>query len=360
VGFGNNSSTVSRWRVDSGGPIGRLIANGRAVVGIASDQRTLLVGTPSGNPPPFDQTYTLWDANTDTEISGMPSFRSAFMRGTKVVGAFTDGTIGSFDVVTDERHSFRTDLRSVPIATAATADGLLFALAYADSRVTVIDPVSGATVQTMVVSQSNGRQPGVGQLAIADDKKRVYVAGHGLWAFDIATGKLVARNDDESLASVGAGPPGTVVAGAVDGTLSLFDPNTLKPTIALPGANGFIQQLSVSDDGTILVGRANDGTVSLYDLRSASRLGDPIQTLADSTCNCLRLSLRSDGLQAGTTSGPTGSTSVLWNLDPLDWAKAACTSAGRNLTRQEWATYIGDLGEYRATCPEYPVPTPNS
>jgi WD40 repeat protein len=185
------------------------------------------------------------------------------------------------------------------------------------------------------------------------------VAGRGLWAFDLATGKLVARNDDESLASLGAGPTGTVAAGAVDGTLSLFDPDTLKPKVSLPGANGFIQYLPLSDDGSTLLGRGNDGLVSLYDLRSASRLGDPMSTRADPTCNCLRVSLRSDGLQAGTTSGATGSTSVLWNLDPRDWAEAACASAGRNLTKQEWATYIGDLGEYRATCQAYPVPTPN-
>ena len=28
--------------------------------------------------------------------------------------------------------------------------------------------------------------------------------------------------------------------------------------------------------------------------------------------------------------------------------------AGRNLTRDEWNSYVGDLAPYRATCPDLP------
>jgi hypothetical protein len=34
---------------------------------------------------------------------------------------------------------------------------------------------------------------------------------------------------------------------------------------------------------------------------------------------------------------------------------AACQVASRDLTREEWNAYIGDLADYRATCPEFPV-----
>jgi hypothetical protein len=43
------------------------------------------------------------------------------------------------------------------------------------------------------------------------------------------------------------------------------------------------------------------------------------------------------------------------DLDPASWS-VACRIAGRNLTRDEWATHLGDLAAYRATCPEFPVP----
>jgi hypothetical protein len=34
---------------------------------------------------------------------------------------------------------------------------------------------------------------------------------------------------------------------------------------------------------------------------------------------------------------------------------AACRVAGRNLTREEWATNIGTLAPYRTTCPDLPT-----
>ena len=45
----------------------------------------------------------------------------------------------------------------------------------------------------------------------------------------------------------------------------------------------------------------------------------------------------------------------IWDLDPSRWETAACEVAGRNLTREEWETHIGDLASYRATCPELPL-----
>ena len=41
---------------------------------------------------------------------------------------------------------------------------------------------------------------------------------------------------------------------------------------------------------------------------------------------------------------------------PVDsiWLEQACRAAGRNLTVEEWATYIG--GTPRATCPQWSAP----
>ena len=44
-----------------------------------------------------------------------------------------------------------------------------------------------------------------------------------------------------------------------------------------------------------------------------------------------------------------------WNLDPDVWQAAACRSAGRNLTPEEWAEYIGADEPYRATCDPWPA-----
>jgi WD40 repeat protein len=47
---------------------------------------------------------------------------------------------------------------------------------------------------------------------------------------------------------------------------------------------------------------------------------------------------------------------TLWDLDVESWIRRACAIANRNLTRVEWAQYLGDDLPYRATCPELPVP----
>ena len=44
---------------------------------------------------------------------------------------------------------------------------------------------------------------------------------------------------------------------------------------------------------------------------------------------------------------------LLWNADPADWVRTACTIAGRNLTRAEWRQYLPSR-PYRSTCPQWP------
>ncbi len=56
----------------------------------------------------------------------------------------------------------------------------------------------------------------------------------------------------------------------------------------------------------------------------------------------------------GIGGGPDAGIKV-WDLDPERWMVAACQLAGRNLTREEWETNIGDLADYRATCPQFPL-----
>jgi hypothetical protein len=51
---------------------------------------------------------------------------------------------------------------------------------------------------------------------------------------------------------------------------------------------------------------------------------------------------------------PLGAAAVLVErreLQPEHWVDAACRVASRNLTRDEWTTYIGNLAPYHETCP---------
>jgi hypothetical protein len=58
--------------------------------------------------------------------------------------------------------------------------------------------------------------------------------------------------------------------------------------------------------------------------------------------------VRPDGRELAITQD--GGIAV-WDIDPAHLARAACRLAGRNLTRAEWTAYLGDMGDFRRTCP---------
>jgi hypothetical protein len=79
-------------------------------------------------------------------------------------------------------------------------------------------------------------------------------------------------------------------------------------------------------------------------------MGDPIDV------GNVFVALSPDGTEIAVASDdPPGVT--LWSFASETLIDAACRIAGRNLSRTEWDTYIGDLAPYHATCPQYPVPT---
>jgi WD40 repeat protein len=67
------------------------------------------------------------------------------------------------------------------------------------------------------------------------------------------------------------------------------------------------------------------------------------------------------GRAGGVTISPEGALLIVggeraWTLrlDPDRWEEQACAAAGRNLTRQEWTTHLGDE-PYRRTCAQFPA-----
>jgi len=54
-------------------------------------------------------------------------------------------------------------------------------------------------------------------------------------------------------------------------------------------------------------------------------------------------------------SGSNDGTARVWWWQPEDMIHLACERLTRNLTREEWAQYLGNE-PYRATCPNLPIP----
>jgi WD40 repeat protein len=120
----------------------------------------------------------------------------------------------------------------------------------------------------------------------------------------------------------------------------------VRGTAGSPGVRGIVVGLQFSDDSTTLSARSLDRTVSIYDVPTYTRLGDPIPVAVSTSRG---QSLRPDGSAVAIS---TGDGIAIWDLDPDHLATAACRLAGRNLTPTEWDTHLGGLGTYRPTCPE--------
>jgi hypothetical protein len=108
---------------------------------------------------------------------------------------------------------------------------------------------------------------------------------------------------------------------------------------------------AVSPDGSVIAAaHPFTSSVALFDAESLRPIGQPIAAGALEGFEAMMFTPDGD-LLADARIGVNR-----WEMDPHEWQRIACRTAGRNLTRAEWAEYLGNE-PYRATCPEWPPAT---
>jgi hypothetical protein len=346
VSFGGNNPVISRWRRDGSGPITRLIAKGYLNGAYSPDGKSMLVGDNANGPG----SAWIWDPVNDQLVTAVQGAQDpGWIDDHRLVGLVSTAetyTATAYDVdrraVIPGMHAqLHDDLRAVEIA----RDGSRLFFQQGDHGIETFDrdlrPV-GPTIETGDVQ--------IGSISAAPDRP-ILVASSGAEVaalYDTDSGLELGRIPGQ--VTVTAIPGGRVVGSSFAGELTVFDDDSLAPVMSLPGTRGFVEFMAYSSDGRLLLAQAGDHTASLYDLEKGVRIGDPMDIPPDAD----KADLRRDGLEMTIDGGPRGIQ--IWDLDPGNWATAACRIAGRNLAEQEWTTYLGDLGGYRATCPDYPTP----
>ncbi|HEU5089113.1 MAG TPA: hypothetical protein VFT99_16770, partial [Roseiflexaceae bacterium] len=178
-----------------------------------------------------------------------------------------------------------------------------------------------------------------------------------------AGGPYVLRGQTRAIRTITISPDSTLTAtGSDDGTTFLWQlasRDLPAPRSVLRGHSRPISGLQISPDNQRLISASADGTAALWDLRAEDPGATQQRLLAhEGPVNAVALS--SDGALLATASDD--SSVHLWTvaqpsptLESLpagveQLVDMVCDVTGRNLTEQEWHTYVPADVPYRTTC----------
>ena len=356
VAFGGEVAAVSRWRLDGSGPVTQRVAAGHVLFDgwdPAGGPAVVVARRSAGATVDTDfDDFALWDPVADHETDSL----ATSLLGTGWAGA---GTLVGLDPRTESFGWYDANARrrvaGPEVGTGcehlwASAGGERAYCGFSDGQVWTIDPGkrtrTGARIQVAGPVRSVSATAG-GRLVVVT---AATPEGPVTTVHDGGTGEAVGP-ELVGPHITGVSLDGTLV-GATGGTVTRYDLGTGEPLADLPGARGEVTTLQFSRDGSVLLTTALDQTVSLIDVASGTRLGDPVGTASPMVYPGY---LRPDGL-ALAVNAVDGV--AVWDLEQDHLLRAACGVAGRNLTRTERAAHLPGTAPYRATCPGLPAAPP--
>jgi transcriptional regulator with XRE-family HTH domain len=269
--------------------------------------------------------------------------------GTTLATGNADGTVRLWDVATRRQIAALAGPTGGVNSVAFSRDGTTLATGNADGTVRLWDVATRRQIAALV-----GPTGAVNSVAFSPDSVTLASssADGSVWFWDATSvpcpgGPGPLTSNTSPATSVAFSPDGTTLAtGNDDGTVRLWDVATHQQITALTGPAGPVTSVAFSLDGTTLASASPGHTVRLWDLATRHPIGAP---LTGHTGRVTSVAFSPDGTTLA--SGSADYTVRLWNIAYLvNVAPYLCASAGRSLTRAEWAQYVPGLA-YQRVCP---------
>ncbi len=382
-------NTVILWDVDSRKAIAPLVGHGNVVTSVAfspdgkrlasaSEDNTVILWDPDrvktiamlkGRGVAFspdgkrlastswDYTAILWDVDSQKLIATLGRHKStsskpsvAFSPDGKRLAAGRDKTVILWDV--DSRKTIATleGHKDAVNSVAFSPDGKCLASASKDKTVILWDVDSRKAIAPL-----KGHKGAVYSVAFSPDGKRLASASGDktviLWDVDSRKDITPLKGHKSWVSSVAFSPDGKRLASAsADNTVILWDVDSRKAIATLEGHKSTVNSVAFSPDGKRLASASADKTVILWDVDSRKA----IATLEGHKSTVNSVAFSPDGKRLASASQDY--IVILWDWNLGDLREEACRTANRNLTCEEWRTYLGADEHYLKTCPALPGP----
>jgi WD40 repeat protein len=346
---GGNDGTARVWEADTGKEVARMSHDYPVVLSVAfSADGKYAVSADGGG------TIKVWEAKTGNLVSHMTRgdeilFVAFSPDGKSVISGEFSGDVIIWDLTSGREIAHMGNLDEIMFRLALSRDGKYAATgssAGAGTNVIVWELATGKKVSC----KSDMFTP-VYAIAFSPDDKYVVFGGnlHTVHVCETDTGHEVFSVDhDDDVNSLTFSPDGKyILSGSIDKTARIWDATTGKE-VARMTHGGSVLSVAFSLDGKYVVSGSSDNTVRVWDAitgKEVSRMTHdrPVVSVAFSR----------DGKYV--LSGSRDTTIRLWKWQPYDWIADACSRLPRNLTREEWNQYIGDVLPYQAVCPNLPI-----
>ena len=273
--------------------------------------------------------------------------------GQVLVSGSMDGTVIFWDTATRKALGPPTKAHRSPVWSLACSPDGKTVVSGGDAELVFWDRATHKQMGLPITSQKDR----IWTLAFSPNGEFLASAGNNLvvalWKKGNQTepvknlGTPITENDWELMpAGVSFNPDGTLLATSTrEHSVTVWNVRSGKPTQPLLyGHTGAVSSVAFRRDGRLLASGSADGDIRLWDVETLELIG----TLSAQQKHIKNVVFSP---QKGVLASVGEDDSIIfWDADFEDWSSRACRIANRNLTPNEWNTYLG-TSPYRKTCP---------